>query len=212
MQRNSRFVVRMATRVFGDIAPHVDQRKGLRLHSAVRRVRFGPSALLTSTAVVCPCLSAPSGSDKYGRVLCRNRAGFRVALSYCLSYHASWRDERSGRSHVTKTCPMRSTLRPPQRARRSAGGSPRPPPIASVSMPAVKASPSGSASTAHSLLRSPTDSLAPERCSADSRPARAPDERGHYDSGAPIAIDCNERRYGHSTPASSRSVSPRATL
>lgn len=26
-------------------------------------------------------------SDRYGQVLCRNRAGFRVALSYHLSYH-----------------------------------------------------------------------------------------------------------------------------
>ncbi len=26
-------------------------------------------------------------SDMYGQVLCRNRAGFRVALSYLLSYH-----------------------------------------------------------------------------------------------------------------------------
>ena len=60
---------------------------GLRLHSHVRDVRLSPLALLTSTAVVRPCPSDPPWSDRYGRVLCRNRAGFPVALSYHLSYH-----------------------------------------------------------------------------------------------------------------------------
>ena len=60
---------------------------GLRLHFHVRYVRFGPSALVTSTAVVRPCPSDPPKSGTCGRVLCRNRAGFRVALSYHLSYH-----------------------------------------------------------------------------------------------------------------------------
>ena len=60
---------------------------GLRLHFHVRCVRFGPSDLLTSTAVVRPCPSDPPRSDRYGQVLCRNRAGFPVALSYYLSYH-----------------------------------------------------------------------------------------------------------------------------
>ena len=48
---------------------------GLRLHSHVRCVRFGPSDLVTSTAVVRPCPSDPPASDRYGQVLCRNRAG-----------------------------------------------------------------------------------------------------------------------------------------
>jgi hypothetical protein len=59
----------------------------LRPHSHVRCVRLCPSDLVTSTAVVRPCPSDPPRSDRYGRVLCRNRAGFLVALSYLLSYH-----------------------------------------------------------------------------------------------------------------------------
>ena len=35
----------------------------------------------------CPFPSDPPRSAKYGQVLCRNRAGFLVALSYLLSYH-----------------------------------------------------------------------------------------------------------------------------
>ncbi len=64
-----------------------DEEGGLRLHSHVRYVRFGPSALLTSTTVSRPCPCDPPESDRYCRVLCRKRAGFRVALSYLLSYH-----------------------------------------------------------------------------------------------------------------------------
>ena len=60
---------------------------GLRLHFSVRRVRLGPSDLVTSTAVVRPCPSDPPKSARHGQVLCRNRAGFLVALSYLLSYH-----------------------------------------------------------------------------------------------------------------------------
>ncbi len=61
--------------------------RGLRLHSHVRDVRLSPLALVTSTTVVRPCPSDPPTSDRYGRVLCRIRAGFLVALSYPLSYH-----------------------------------------------------------------------------------------------------------------------------
>ena len=60
---------------------------GLRLRSHVRLVRSSPFHLLTSAAVVRPCPSDPPRSDRYGQVLCRIRAGFRVALSYLLSYH-----------------------------------------------------------------------------------------------------------------------------
>ena len=59
----------------------------MRLHSHVRCVRCGPSDLVTSTPIVRTCRSDPPSSDTYGQVLCRNRAGFRVALSYLLSYH-----------------------------------------------------------------------------------------------------------------------------
>ena len=60
---------------------------GLRLHFHVRCVRLSPSALLTSTAIVRPCPSDPPASDRYGRVLRRNRAAIGVALSYHLSDH-----------------------------------------------------------------------------------------------------------------------------
>jgi len=60
---------------------------GLRFHFSVRDVRLSPFALLTSTAVVRSCPSDPPTSDRYGPVLCRKRAGFRVVLSYRLSYH-----------------------------------------------------------------------------------------------------------------------------
>ncbi len=72
----------------GGIRTHTPLREGgLRLRSHVRCVRFGPSALLTSTAVVRPHPSSPPQSARCGRVLCRKRAGFLVALSYHLSYH-----------------------------------------------------------------------------------------------------------------------------
>ena len=51
-------------------------RGGLRLRLSVRCVRLGPPDLVTSTAVVRPCPSDPPRSDRYGRVLCRIRAGF----------------------------------------------------------------------------------------------------------------------------------------
>ena len=63
------------------------EKGGLRLHSTVRLVRQSLSDLVASSAVVRPCPSDPPRSDRYGQVLCRNRAGFRVALSYQLSYH-----------------------------------------------------------------------------------------------------------------------------
>ena len=61
---------------------------GLRLHFHVRNVRLSPCDLLTSVGLVRPCPSDPPTSDGYGQVLCRNRAGTHVALSYLLSYHS----------------------------------------------------------------------------------------------------------------------------
>ena len=60
---------------------------GLRLRSPVRCVRFRPPALLTSAASVRLCPPDPLTSGECGQVLCRNRAGCGIALSYPLSYH-----------------------------------------------------------------------------------------------------------------------------
>jgi hypothetical protein len=60
---------------------------GLRLHPQVRCVRPSSSDLLTSTPVVRLRPPDPPRSEPYGQVLCRNRAGLLVALSYLLSYH-----------------------------------------------------------------------------------------------------------------------------
>ncbi len=52
---------------------------GLRLHSHVRCVRFGPSALLRSATDVRSCPSDPPKSGTCRRVLCRIRAGINLA-------------------------------------------------------------------------------------------------------------------------------------
>ena len=89
---------------------------------------------------------------------------------------ASWPNDRSDRSHSPPTSPTPSTRPPRQKAQRSARGSRIPQPTVCGSMLVVRASPSGNASTAPSpLTSSPTGSPAPERCSADSRRARAPE-------------------------------------
>ena len=149
---------------------------GLRLHFPVRSVPLSPACLLTSAVVVHVVGPVHPGPARAAE----SSAGFVQELALpcptiCPTI-ASWLNDRSDRSHFPPTSPRPSTKLQTRKARRSARGSPRPPRADSGSTPGVRASPSGSARTAHSLLMSwPRDSLAPERCSAVSRRARAPE-------------------------------------
>ena len=148
---------------------------GLRLHSHVRRVRFGPPDLHAS-AVVRPVHLIRLGPARAAESCAGTVQESALRCPTACPTISSWPNDRSDRSHSPLTSPTPSTSQPPQRARRSARGSPRPPPIASDLMPAVRASPSGNASTAPSRpTRSPKGSPERGRCSAVSRHERAPE-------------------------------------